>query len=154
MAAVSRATINPLSRLFIVRREREFLICVKIVRRDRIHARCASSPPRALPCRPPPPLFLPARVPHPPTVVRFAISALVKARVHPVGCDRTWMRVLILGKCSILWVISRSFMLAVPGLPGFDEKIPTWRRRGIPARFPLAVSRFTNENEKRGVRRN
>ena len=32
MAAVSRAAINPLSGLFIAQRQREFLICVKIVR--------------------------------------------------------------------------------------------------------------------------
>lgn len=36
MAAVSRAVINPLSRLFIAQREREFLICVKIVPRNRM----------------------------------------------------------------------------------------------------------------------
>lgn len=36
MAAVSRAAINPLSGLFIVQRQREFLICVKIVPRVRV----------------------------------------------------------------------------------------------------------------------
>lgn len=37
MAAVSRAVINPLSGLFIeTTGEREFLICVKIVPRDRV----------------------------------------------------------------------------------------------------------------------
>lgn len=100
MAAVSRATINPLSRLFIVRREREFLICVKIVPRDRIHARCASSPPkereRAPLSQPASPLFPLAGVLYVvfsrhPTQVRPSrlTSATVKARVHPAGCDRT-----------------------------------------------------------------
>lgn len=70
--------------------------------------------------------------------------------VDPAECDRTWMCVLILQKCSILWIISRSFIPAALGLPGFDEKnsnlTTPWNpeRRALGAVFALRKRRTRN----------
>lgn len=47
MAAVSHAAINPLSGLFIAKRQREILICVKIVHGDRVRSDVVYDPPSA-----------------------------------------------------------------------------------------------------------
>lgn len=140
MAAVSRATINPLSRLFIVRREREFLICVKIVPRDRIRAldprrrlhreRRERRPPH--PDAPLLPPFAPRENPAytnpfsgrpPPTSATYAVgeSARASGWMRPHLNARTYIGEMF----NFMGHFAELYVDRAPGLPGFDEKIST-----------------------------